>query len=69
MLTVWCVPTIRFLGYAFEGLAIILDAHEVACAFIALLKMSVRPLELGAPTDCALAIAFAGIRSHVILTD
>ena len=63
-LRVWRVAAVRFLGNAFEGRAVILNAHQVASAFVTLLPVAIGPLKLCPRSYGATPKSIAGILYH-----
>jgi hypothetical protein len=59
------VATIRLAGDALERLPIVLDSHQVARAFIALLPMPIGPLKLGPTRNRTAPKPIARIFRHV----
>lgn len=63
-LCVWRVASIGFPRHALKRRAVVLDAHQLASALVALLPMAIRSLELGSRRNRATSKAVAGIPRH-----
>ncbi|WP_225421297.1 hypothetical protein, partial [Sphingomonas parva] len=58
------VPAVGLLCDALEGISVVLHAHELAGALVALLPITVRSLKLSASGYRAAAEAISSIRRH-----
>jgi hypothetical protein len=68
-LGIGAVTAIGFFGDALEWRSAILDSHKLASAFVALLKIAIIALELGASSNCAATKIASGILGHKISCD